>query len=185
VGKPGTSAAVSAREVWGQPLTSSRPPCRARLVRGSTPIFTFIVVACLARSGWLITKWLFWLWLWQGRASLVFRDVLRCLAGAWQALGFLAATRWERDSAIFLPKVILRWLGLESTSVYIHSLQGGGNRRLICPEQLRSSKILQNKRDAGLGWVREGARMADASSAWAIANSTHLPWGRSSSVRIA
>lgn len=113
MGKPGTSATVSASEVRGQPLTSSRPPRGAQVVWGSTAIFTFIVAACLARSRWLIIKWLFWLWPWKGRTSLALCDVLRCLAGAWQALGFLAGTRRERDSAIFVPKVILRELGLE------------------------------------------------------------------------
>lgn len=130
MGKPSTSAAVSASKVWGQPLTSSQPPRGAQVVWGSTAIFTFIVVACLARSGWLIIKWLIWLWLWKGRTSLALCDVLQCLAGAWQALGFLAGTRRERDSATFVPKVMLRELGLESTSVKVQCLQSGGNKGL-------------------------------------------------------
>lgn len=91
----------------GQP----QPPRALPQLCGLAPLLR----ARLARPPWLIIKWL--VWLCEGRTSLALCDVLRCLAGAWQALGFLAGAGWEGDGAIFVPKVVLRVPGLKSTGV--------------------------------------------------------------------
>lgn len=107
-----------------------------------------LVGARLAPSVWLIIKWL--LWLGEGRTPLALCDVLRCLAGAWQALDFLAGTRWERDGAVFVPKVTLREC-LDWKAPEYKALQGGGNKAAPVQQDFAEQML------CGTGGVQKGS----------------------------
>lgn len=104
MGKPGTSATVSASGARGQPAASPR----------GAPVCSPTALALLtgARLPASLPNGSFGF----GREELPLHFVmfLRCLAGAWQALDFLAGTG---DGAVLVPKVTLRVLGLKSISV--------------------------------------------------------------------